>query len=160
MYEAFTPRYRTYRNLDTFDLGEDQRLGPWLTLKLGRASTWLGSDADFFVLRTEAHVNLQLLGGFQSIGASWDSRHYGDGWRDQLVQAQLYAATPMIAQSFRVVLAGSAGYMADNIHRGRVYVGGLEGLRGYPANFFLGYDSYVSHLEVRRRRRSRSLPCA
>jgi hypothetical protein len=48
-YDAFTPRYKTYRDLDTYDLAEDQRLGPSLTLKFGRASTWLGSEADFFV---------------------------------------------------------------------------------------------------------------
>ena len=149
MYEAFTPWYRTYRNLDTFDLGEDQRLGPWVTLKLGRASTWLGSDADFFLFRTEAHVNLGIFGGFQSVGASWDSRRYADGWRDQLVKGQLYAATPMLGRSLRVVLSGVAGTMAENVHRGRVYVGGLEGLRGYPVNFFLGYDFYVAHLELR-----------
>ena len=149
MYEAFTPRYRTYRNLDTFDLAEDQRLGPWVTLKFGRASTWLGSDANFFVLRTEAHVNLGLAGGFQSVGASWDSRLYADGWRDQLAKGQVYAATPMFLRGFRVVLSGVTGFMADNVHRGRVYVGGLEGLRGYPVNFFWGYDYYLAHLELR-----------
>ena len=148
-YQTFTPRYRTYRNLDTFDLVEDQRLGPWVTLKLGRATTWLGSDADFFVLRTEAHWNLDLLDGFQSLGASWDSRRYAAGWRDQWGQAQLYAYSPMLARSFRIVLAGNLGFQADNVHRGRSYVGGLQGLRGYPVNFFWGYDFYAVHLEVR-----------
>jgi len=149
MYEVFTPRYRTYRNLDTFDLGEDQRLGPWVTLKLGRASTWLGSDADFFTLKAEAHVNLGIAGGFQSVGASWESRRYGEGWRDQLVTGQIYAATPMLARTFRVVLFGSAGFMYDNVHRARVYLGGLEGLRGYPVNFFYGYDFHIAHVELR-----------
>lgn len=50
-YDAFTPRYRVYRNLDTFDVGEDMRLGPSLTLKTGRASTLLGSESDFFPCR-------------------------------------------------------------------------------------------------------------
>ena len=39
--------------------------------------------------------------------------------------------------------------MADNLHRTQTYVGGLEGLRGYPVNTFLGYDYYVTHLEIR-----------
>jgi hypothetical protein len=39
-YELFTPRYRTYRDLNTFDFREDIRLGPSLSLKAGRASTW------------------------------------------------------------------------------------------------------------------------
>jgi hypothetical protein len=148
-YDAFTPRYRTYRDLDSYDLGEDQRLGPSLTLKIGRASTWLGSEADFFVTRAEVQVNFGILGGFQNIGASWESRDYSDGLRDQLLKAQVYAATPILARSFRVVASGVAGFMADNVHRALVYVGGLEGVRGYPVNAFLGYDWYIAHLELR-----------
>jgi hypothetical protein len=148
-YDAFTPRYRTYRDLDTYDLAEDNRLGPSVTLRFGRASTWLGSDADFFRLKAEAHVNAQLLGGFQSIGASWESRDYSDGLRDQLIKAQFYAATPVLGRSLRIVASGVAGFVADNVHRGRVYVGGLEGLRGYPVNTFFGYDWYLAHLELR-----------
>lgn len=155
-YDAFTPRYKTYRDLDTYNLAEDQRLGPSVTLKLGRASTWLGSDADFFLYRVEAHINLGLLGGFQSLGASWESRDYSDGLRDQQIKAQFSAATPVLARSFRVVAAGFSGFMIDNVHRTQVYVGGLEGLRGYPVNVFTGYDWYHAHLEVR----SMALPVA
>jgi hypothetical protein len=148
-YEAFAPRYRTYRNLDTFDLGEDHRLGPWVTFKVGRASTLLGSEVDFFPFKAEAHVNLGLLGGFQSIGASWEARAYDHGLGDQLLKGQLYAATPILARTFRVVASGQVGLVADNQHRDRVYVGWAEGLRGYPINTFTGYNSYLAHVEVR-----------
>ena len=148
-YDAFTPRYRTYRDLDTYDLAEDNRLGPSITVRFGRASTWLGSEADFFRFKAEAHINAQLLGGFQNVGASWESRDYSDGLRDQLITAQFRVATPVLARSFRVVASGVAGFVADNVHRAQVYVGGLEGLRGYPVNIFLGYDSYLAHLELR-----------
>jgi hypothetical protein len=148
-YDAFTPRFRTYRDLDTYDLGEDMRLGPSVTLRFGRASTLLGSDADFFRFKAEAHINAQLVGGFQNIGASWESRDYSSSLRDQLIKAQFYAATPVLAGSFRVVASGVAGFMADNVHRIPVYVGGLEGLRGYPVNAFSGYNWYLAHLELR-----------
>jgi hypothetical protein len=148
-YDAFTPRYRTYRDLDTYDLAEDMRLGPSVTLKFGRASTWLGSDADFFRLGAEAHINLGLLGGFQNLGASWESRDYSDGLRDQLFKGQFFAATPVLARSLRLVASGVAGFVADNVHRTQVNIGGLEGLRGYPVNTFLGYDWYHAHLELR-----------
>ena len=125
------------------------RLGPSVTLRFGRASTWLGSDADFFPFKAEAYLNLDFLGAFQSIRASWESRDYSDGLRDQLLRAQFYASTPVLARSFRVVASGVAGFVADNVHRTQVYVGGLEGLRGYPVNTFLGYDWYLAHLELR-----------
>jgi hypothetical protein len=148
-YDAFTPRYKTFRDLDTYDLAEDQRLGPSVTLKFGRASTLLGSNSDFFIYGVEAHINLGLLGGFQNFGASWESRDYSDGLRDQQIKAQFSAATPVLARSFRVVAAGYSGFMLDNVHRIQVYVGGLEGLRGYPVNVFTGYDWYHAHLELR-----------
>lgn len=148
-YEAFTPRYRIYRNLETYDLGEDQRLGPSVTLKFGRASTLLGSERDFFTFLAEAHVGLALGGGFQSVGASWSSRRYAEGWSDQLVKGTLYAATPMLGGALRAVASGTLGYMVDNRLRRIVYVGALEGLRGYPVNAFLGQDYYVGHLELR-----------
>jgi hypothetical protein len=148
-YDAFTPGYRTYRNLDTFDLGEDKRLGPSLTLKLGRASTLLGSERDFTTFLTEAHINLSLGGGFQSLTASWESRRYSEGWIDQLAKASLLAMTPVLARAVRVVAYGSVVYMADNVHRDRITVGALEGLRGYPVNVFDGYDGYVAHVEAR-----------
>ncbi len=148
-YDAFTPRYRTYHDLDTYDLGEDQRLGPSVTLRFGRATTLLGSEADFYRFKAEAHVNLAFFDGFQTVGASWEGRDYSDGLRDQLFKAQLYAATPVLGRSLRVVVSGTAGFVADNVHRLRVYVGGLEGLRGYPVNTFQGYDWYLAHLELR-----------
>lgn len=155
-YDSFTPRYRTYRNLDSFDLGEDMRLGPWVTLKLGRASTLLGSDADFFVFKTEAHLNAALFGGFQSVGLSWEARDYSAGLRDQLFRGQIYFYTPVLARGLRVMLESNLGIITDNVHRPLVYVGALEGLRGYPLNMFWGYDFYLAHVEIR----SLALPIA
>ncbi|MBN2573494.1 MAG: hypothetical protein JXP73_02925 [Deltaproteobacteria bacterium] len=148
-YVVFTPRYFTFRNLDTFDLGEDMRLGPWFSLKLGRAGTWLGSDTDFSLVLTEAHLNLGLFGGFQTVGASWESRVDGAGFFDQLVKGELWAASPILARSLRIVASGRVGFMLDNRHRAQHYVGGLHGLRGYPVDYFAGYDYYLAHLEVR-----------
>ena len=154
-YNAFTPRYVTYRNLDSYDLGEDMRLGPMLTLKFGRASTWLGSEDDFFIFGVEAHVNAGLCGGFQSLGASWYGREYRGGahglhgLRDQLYAGRFYAYTPVLVRSFRVAASASAGFLANNVHRPRVAIGALQGLRGYPVDAFLGYSHYRAHLEVR-----------
>jgi len=148
-YDAFTPRYRIYRDLDTFDLREDMQLGPSLTLKSGRASTLLGSEADFFPLGAKAQLHLAPLDSFQSISVSWEGRAYGTRMQDQLVKGQVYAATPVLARRLRVVASATAAVVADNVHRARSYVGWSEGLRGYPIGTFYGYDYYVAHLEVR-----------
>jgi hypothetical protein len=148
-YDAFTPRVHTYRNLDTFDLGEDKRLGPSITLQAGQASTLLGSEQDFFLWKSEAHINAALLGGFQNIGASWEGRRYGYGPRDELISGQVIAASPVLARKFRIVTSATGGFMVNNVHRDFVYVGAIEGLRGYPVNEFYGYAYYHAHLELR-----------
>ena len=58
-------------------------------------------------------------------------------------------ASPVLARTFRVVALGAGGFMVDNVHRDFVYVGALEGLRGYPVNEFYGYAYYHAHLELR-----------
>jgi hypothetical protein len=148
-YEAFTPRYRTLRNLDTFDLGEDVRLGPSVRLKVGRASTWLGSERDFLSLLAEAHLRLGLGGGFQEVWASWQSRKYSEGWVDQRVEGNLLVMTPVLARAVRLVAEGSVVSMIENVHGDPITAGALEGLRGYPVNAFIGYSRYLAHLEVR-----------
>ena len=109
----------------------------------------LDSEQDFFLFNAEAHLDLGLLGGFQHLGVSWQGRDYSDGMRDELTKGQLYAATPVLLRRFRVVASAAAGFVSDNVHLGRVFVGGLEGLRGYPVNVFYGYDYYLAHMELR-----------
>ena len=46
-YSLFTPRYRTLRNVGTFELAEDLRTGPDLDIALGFGLKLLGSDHNF-----------------------------------------------------------------------------------------------------------------
>jgi len=55
----------------------------------------------------------------------------------------------VLARAFRVVVSANTGLVADNQHRSAVYVGWVEGLRGYPVNTFYGYNYYLAHLELR-----------
>jgi hypothetical protein len=43
-YDVFTPRYGVFRDLDTFDLRENRRLGPSLSLRVGYGVPQLGAD--------------------------------------------------------------------------------------------------------------------
>ena len=43
-YSFFTPVYRTYRNMDSFDLGEDQQLGPDATAQVAAATDSPSAD--------------------------------------------------------------------------------------------------------------------
>src|SRR5882757_3233427 len=47
-YSLFTPRYRAYRDLNTFDLREDRRLGPSADARIAVAARALGGQGDFY----------------------------------------------------------------------------------------------------------------
>jgi hypothetical protein len=174
-YEVFTPRYRTYRDFDTFDFREDTRLGPYLSIKAGRASTWVGSERDFTILQTSFDLTEDALGGLQSVGGSWESRVAGNQVTDQLVKGRFILATPVLARVLRIVAAGNVGFFYENTRRRTFSVGGDSGtdaysmgidkgltsydtglrgydtvLRGYPVGQFFGCGAqFVGHIEAR-----------
>jgi hypothetical protein len=167
-YELFTPTYRTLRDFNTFDFREDTRIGPWLWLKAGQASTALGSERNFAVFQTSFDMAGDLLGGLQGVGASWESRVYDSQATDQLMRGRFVLATPVLGGVVRVVAAGNMAVLMNN-RRGRYFlVGGSAGadtnptlgdgyprtfdsvLRGYPVNAFYGTGAkLVGHVEVR-----------
>ena len=149
-YELFTPRYRTYRDLNTFDFREDIRLGPTLSLKAGRSSTWWGADKDFSLLQASFDIAADWWGGFQSVGGSWEARVPGNEVTDQLIQGRATLATPVLARVFRVVAAGNLGFLYENTRKRYFVVGGDTGLRGYPVGEFVGRGAqFIGHVEAR-----------
>ena len=63
-YSLFTPRYRTFHDVETYDLAEDTQLGPNLSITAGVAWTGIGSENDF------AHL---------AASASWTEAYGDDG---------------------------------------------------------------------------------
>jgi hypothetical protein len=113
-YELFTPHYGVYRNVDTFDLGEDLRAGPYVTIKVGRTAQFLGSDRGYTYSAVDLHWNGTWLGGFQNVGVAWDGRVYGKDVRDQLSRVYLRLLTPTLGRVLRLVCDGSMGIQTDN----------------------------------------------
>ena len=149
-YDLFTPRYRTYRDFNTFDFREDVRLGPSLSLKAGRASALVGSDRDFSLFQTSLDFAASWWGGLESVGGSWEARLAGDEMTDQLVQGRMSLATPVVAGLLRLVAAGNVGFLFDNLRRRHLVVGGDTGLRGYPVGEFVGNGAeFIGHVEAR-----------
>jgi hypothetical protein len=150
LYQLFTPRYRTYRDLNTFDFREDMQLGPSLSLKAGRASELVGSDKDFSLFQTSLDLTADWWGGLQSIGGSWEGRLTGNEMTDQLVQGRASLATPVLAHLVRLVAAGNVGFLFVNTRKRYFAVGGDTGLRGYPVGEFVGTGAeFIGHIEAR-----------
>jgi hypothetical protein len=148
-YGLFTPRYITYRDLDTFDLREDRTLGPSAGASVGRASRLLGSDRDFVSLGANAGWTFAIAEGLQGVSASWGGRLEQGRMIDQTYTAGLYAATPVLARTLRVIGSAGAGALVNDTRNSFYSLGGDNGLRGYSVGDLLGKAQFLAHLEAR-----------
>ncbi|HEY0709788.1 MAG TPA: hypothetical protein VGG33_23445 [Polyangia bacterium] len=151
-YNLFTPRYRVYRDYETYDLREDALLGPSFSASVSRAAAWLGSDDTFTGLNLGASWTFDWLDGRQHLGASWNARLRNGNLVDRSQGVSASFATPVIARAVRLIADGGVRRLLENTRREvRYSVGAETGLRGYATGEFQGQASYVAHVEARSR---------
>jgi hypothetical protein len=148
-YSLFTPRYRTYRDLDTYDLSEHVRLGPSFGTSVGYAARALGSEREFANLSASAGWAFDVAGGFQRVSAGASGRLEDAAFVDQTFSAGAYAATPLLGRTVRVVGALSGSVLRRDTGNRLYSLGGDSGLRGYAVGDFSGKAQALGHLEVR-----------
>jgi hypothetical protein len=153
-YELFTPRYVVIRNLDTFDLRENLRLGPSLLVQAGIGLPELGADFQYVPLSGALSWAEAPGGGYGSIAVAGGARLKDGQFIDQVIGAKLFLAGPILGRFARLVAAGEL----DAVHNdttGTIYLlGGSTGLRGYEIGDLQGTVQWVGHVELR------SLPVA
>lgn len=138
-YEIFEPRYRTVRNISTFELAEDLQLGLFATVKLGQGLRVLGGDHNF----TRPSVSLSYAlpwshDGYISPSVSGAARFQsGAAWTtiDNSAAAQVEAVTPSF-RLFRIVSSLSVETLWHNMQNQFYAIGSDTGLRGYNFNQF------------------------
>jgi hypothetical protein len=148
-YSLFTPQYRVLRNIDSFDLGEDVRVGPSLDASASRAFTALGSERDFSGLALSAAWALALGGGFQRASAGWSARLQDGALIDKALSAGVYAASPVIARALRLVGSLGANVLLDETQNRFYSLGGDTGLRAYVIGDLVGKSEFLGHAELR-----------
>jgi hypothetical protein len=150
-YEMFTPRYVVLRDLDTFDLRENRRLGPTVRARISEGLTELGADFRALGLSVAGGLAAAPAGGYLSLTASATARFkHDDGrWIDQIGQVVVFAATPLCDGLFRVVVGGEIDSKRADTTNTPFALGGANGLRGYQIGEFLGTTALVAHMEVR-----------
>ena len=154
-YSIYTPRWLTYRDLNTFDLREDVRMGPSAGVSLARAARFIGSDREYVSFAASAGWNLSLLGGLQGVSAGWGARLQSGAVTDQSFSGGLSFASPVLRRVLRIVASAGFATVVDDTQRQVFALGGTNGLRGYAiADFFApraqpDKTTAVGHLEVR-----------
>jgi hypothetical protein len=148
-YSLFTPRYRTYRNISTFDLAEDARFGPDLDLSLGFGLELLGSDHNF------QRGSAAFAWSFPwcrdglvrpSIGASF--RHQDGEWVDNTASAGVRAVSPTYRYA-RVVAEAVVATRWNDVSNRFYTIGSDDGLRGFAINEFFGQRLVRANVEIR-----------
>ena len=151
-YRMFTPRFVTFRDIETFDLPEDISLGPDLNLSASWAVPGLGSERQFFAfsgnLRYVFEIGhkglLQLLAGGSTRASLQDS-----DLTDIRISGSAFFATPIIFSAGRLVLRLGADRLVDNKSVRNLVLGGDTGLRGYPIGAFIGPAWFRGNVEAR-----------
>lgn len=149
-YQVFTPRYLVYRDLNTFDLRENVRLGPSLDAALTRAEPLLGSERAWNGASASVAWTLAAGGGLQIASLGGSARLEGGRVVDRSASASLYAASPVLVRALRLVASASGSAISDFTYASFLGLGGESGLRGYTIGDFLGRGARViTHLEAR-----------
>lgn len=151
-YILFTPRYRVYRDMDSFDLAEDARLGPELTAELAVGRQELGSEVDYVSGSLVGAWFLDLLGdGYLRVSAGGAARRQAGDTIDRSASATVSAASPILLDAVRLIGRATVSGKAESISNQPYKLGGISGLRGYPIDFFRGDRMVITNLELRTR---------
>ena len=148
-YDMFTARYAIYRDLNTFDLRENVRLGPSLTLRVAYGSPELGADFRAFPLAATAGWTIGPGGSLARATVTGSTRLVDGHAIDQLFQGTVYVASPILGRLLRVVVSGEADAARDDTQHTLFFLGGDTGMRGYVIGEFQGTSMVVGHVELR-----------
>lgn len=152
-YAFFEPRYKTVRNVGTYELAEDVSIGAAGSVTLAQGLEALGGDYNF----TRPSVSLGYIWGWGKDGfihpsASGSMRFQSDsrtphGWNsiDNNAMVQLRFATPTI-NWFRFVVQSEIDTRWHDTNNNYYVIGSDSGLRGYNVNEFRSSRSASSRL--------------
>jgi hypothetical protein len=148
-YELFTPRYAVLRDLDSFDLRENRRLGPSVAARLWYGLPALGSDVRAPGAEISAGWATDAGVAFAELFASASARLRDGDLVDQRLYAEAFLASPIAGGLGRLVLGGQMEIARADTEKTVFLVGGRTGLRGYAIGDFKGPAMAVGHVELR-----------
>ena len=149
-YELFTARYGVFRDLNTFDLRENGRLGPHLAVELAAGVPALGADFVAYPMSATASWAAAPGGsGYAMAQAQVSARTRSGHLIDQRLSGVIFLATPPIGRAARVVIEATTDALRADTYRTPLFLGGDTGLRGYQIGEFQGVVAAAAHAEIR-----------
>jgi hypothetical protein len=157
-YNMFQPRFMTFRNMQTFALTEDYRLGPGVSLGAGLAASELGFSSDFFASSAELFWRFLLPGRdlltFDFTGGARYQPHLNSPqmWQTKWVNRYLSGGIDNISPTFygMHIFSHIGATLHDyDLTNTILQLGNYSGLRGFPNGTFSGSNAYIMNLELR-----------
>jgi hypothetical protein len=149
-YGVFTPRYRTLRNIATFDLAEDARIGPDFEAALGFGLEALGSDHNFQRLTSSAGWTVPWArDGFVRVSAGLSGRYQQGDFIDNSATGSVRVAAPPAAGIVRFLAQGQIATRWNDAQNQFYTIGSDTGLRGFGINEFAGQRLFSVQVEAR-----------
>jgi len=148
-YAVFTPWYRVYRNIDSFDLTEDVQIGPDASVEVGAAREEIGSEANFLSATAAAAWTVDIIGdGLVRASAGVTGRRQDGEFIDVVRSASISGATPALL-GMRLAARSLWARRYNETNNRFFTVGGDTGLRGYTIGDFAGQIRVLNNLELR-----------
>ncbi len=148
-WSLFRAKFKTVRNVDTFELAEDLRLGPNVTVGLQRSVKLLGSDFNFARPSLTAGWTFPWSrDGFVRLSAGGQIRIQDGDTIDNTATAQIRAATPTL-RYVRVIAQAHMETRWNDTQNAFYTLGSESGLRGYDIGQFIGDRRIVGQVEAR-----------
>lgn len=154
--EIFRADYRVLRDIATFAISEDYRLGPSLFVDLRYAEPALLSSVRFLEGKTRLRYALyekdDLFIATMAIGARLQSDTLTSTGASSLVNRRLSGEvvnySPVIGPG-RFAVRGYIDTLANDLNNFKFFLGGGNGLRGTPAESLTGTTRLLFNLEYR-----------
>ncbi|HUH04090.1 MAG TPA: hypothetical protein VML75_18965 [Kofleriaceae bacterium] len=147
---VFTPRYVAYRDISTYDLSEDARLGPEATVTAGAALEAIGAETNFLFASASSSYTQDLRGdGFARVATAASMRLQDGELIDNRLDLVAKVVTPRIADLLRVAAQLQVGRRLNEQQNRFFTVGGDDGLRGYRIRAFNGQARVLGNVELR-----------
>ena len=154
-YFVFQPRFRTVRNINTYDLAEDIRLGFAVDMSIAQGLRALGGTFDFHAAErcSVAYTGEIGIDGFWGVSAGVSPRRQeagpgAHGWVDNTASGSASIITPTVLHG-RIVAAASVGTRWDDTQNRFLAIGSTTGLRAFGVNEFFGQRVVSAIVEAR-----------
>lgn len=148
-YGAFTPRFKTRRNVTTYDLAEDLRIGPSIDASIGIGLKVLGSTYNFRRgSLSGAWTFPWCRDGSITLSAGIATRHQDGEFIDNAASWSVRVVSPVYLRA-RLVAESTFGTRWNDTTNALLTIGSDNGLRGFSINEFAGQRLTGSQIELR-----------